>query len=230
MFRKIFLTIIVLITFRRGIHIKHTWNGKGALALAAIGEKVASHIYSVAIYSALTVTHVALDAACARVRSAYTNRVAFPQEMIDSMKALVDMLDAIDRFADPIANGDVAKINSAGFDATAGERTPKSVPPRGNTPKFVATAGGDVACSVVKTAGATHYMWVFFTNTVFDITVAGGHVVLPPNNAGCIIIPEGNIRETLHGFAPRLKMYGGVIPVNSEGLGAMSVIVEFSTI
>ncbi len=230
MFKKIILQIIVMFTIVRGIHIKHTWNGKGALALASIGENVAAHIYTVAIFGAIPVTHAALDAANLRVRNAYRNRAADPQELIDAEKALVDMLDAITVFADPIAGGNVAKIHSAGFEATAGERNPKTTPARGNTPKAVATAGGDVAFSVEKTAGATHYMWVIFTSTVFDITIAGGHVVLPPNNPGCIIIPEGGIHETLHGFAPRLKMNAGVIPVNSEGLGAMSVIVEFSTI
>jgi hypothetical protein len=230
MIRRIILQILVLITITRGIHIKHTWNGKGALALAAIGEKVSSKIYSVTIYSAIPITQIALDAANKRVRDAYGNRVADSVELDNAEKALVDILDEITVFADPIAAGDVAKIQSAGFDATAGTRNPKSVPVRGITPKAVATAGGNVDLSVEKTAGATHYMWVIFTSTVFAITVEGGHIVLPPSNPGCIIIPEGNIRESLHGFAPRLQMYAGVIPVNSEGLGAMSVIVDFSTI
>src|ERR1019366_531978 len=118
MIRRIILQILVLITITRGIHIKHTWNGKGALALAAIGEKIAGKIYSVTIYAAIPVTNAAFDAANLRVRTAYGNRVADSVELENAEKALVDILDEITVFADPIAGGDVAKIQSAGFDAT----------------------------------------------------------------------------------------------------------------
>lgn len=230
MVKKLIYKVIVFITIVRGIKIKHTWNGKSPLLQAAIGENVSSHIYTVAIFSANPVTQTILDAANLRVRTAYNNRKANPQELIDARAALIVLLEKITVFADPIAGGNVAKIESAGFEATSGSRNPAVNPGRGNTPKAIATAGGNLDLSVVKSADASHYFWVIFLGVIFDIVIQDGHLILPAGNEGCILIPEGELRETLHGFAPRLQLHVGVIPGNSSGLGQMSVIVEFSTI
>jgi hypothetical protein len=228
---KKFLNFVWLfITITRGVHIKHTWNNKSPLILAAIGENVSSHIYGLPIFAANPITQVVLDAANLRVRNAYNNRKANPQELIDSTEALITILDKISAFADPICNGSVAVIESAGFEATASSTSPAVNPGRGNTPVAIPSPGGIVDFSAKKIAGVSHIIWVIFMNGVFDIAIAEGHIVLPPGNPGCTIIPEGGLHETLSGFPPRSVGNVGNIPVNSAGCGQMSVIVEFSTL
>src|ERR1017187_6687652 len=57
--KKIYENFVwLLITIVRGIHIKHTWNGKSALILASIGENVSAHIYSVLIFAGNPVTQI----------------------------------------------------------------------------------------------------------------------------------------------------------------------------
>ena len=222
-----------MITIVRGIHIKHTWNGKSALILASIGENVSAHIYAVLIFAGCPVTQIILNAACLRLRNAWRNRVADGTELDNATNDLISLLDEISVFADPICNGNVAKIESAGFEATASSTNPAVNPGRGNTPVVKVSAGGVADLSTKKIAGVSHIVWFIFLNGVFDITVVDGHFIIPGGVAGgggVLIIPEGGLHETLSGFAPRQLLHVGCIPFNAAGLGQMSVIVEFSTI
>jgi|ERR1035437_3169588 hypothetical protein len=231
MVKKIYESFVwLLITIVRGIHIKHTWNGKSALILASIGENVSAHLYSILIFAGCPVTQSVLNAACLRLRNAWRNRVGDGTELDNATNDLIDLMDRISVFADPICNGDVAKIESAGLEATASSTHPAVNPGRGNTPVVKVSAGGVAEISAKKIAGVSHLVWFIFTNGVFEITVVEGHFMIPSGATGVIIIPEGSLRETLSGFAARQQMHVGNIPVNAAGLGQMSVIVDFNTI
>src|ERR1017187_7497840 len=211
--------------------VKHTWNGVGVLKLAAIGEAVGAtgKMYDVAIYNVVghlpPIDKIDLLAACTRVRNAYTNRKADPTEMKNSMEALREIMNGIAGFVDPIAAGDKAKIESAGLVATKGTKTDAVICVTPGSPKGKSVSSVlDLTVDVV--AGAEFYVWFIFLATAFPIAVVEGRIVLPPLNAGVLIIPAGSHHEKLNGLAKGNQVFIGIMAGNVAGLSPMSAITD----
>jgi hypothetical protein len=146
----------------------------------------------------------------------------------NAVKALKAILNLLAAFVDPIAGGDQAKIESAGFEATADGSHDAVLPVKTENPKGI-SVDSVMDLNVKALGNATFYVWVIFLVTVFDIIVEDGHIILPANCPPVLIIPHGTHREKLRKLAKGKQVFIGVMAGNSAGLGPISAIVDAYT-
>ena len=143
-------------------------------------------------------------------------------------------MDKSAAYVEGIADGDVTKITSAGFEPTKTELSPKQAPAKPENPDMKhSDNGGEIFFSCDPVPDAESYVALLSTDiTALDISTAGTQLMIQLNPASPAPVPPSERRNTLliidmssqrkkiiTGLTSGTRIHGKIYCTNSAGRG-----------
>ena len=150
-------------------------------------------------------------------------------DFLNAKKALFALLDTQAKYVTIEAqNADKEDIiTSSGFVSSKSSNSRSVVPVQPKNP-VVSYKNGELILSLKKVKEANSYCWVIFLGTAFPIIVSDNVLNIDPK-AKFMMIPAGNLRETVRGIGVGQDLYVQVLAQNTAGKSSFTLPVFVHT-
>ena len=154
------------------IKVKRSFKKVPPADLSAFGRNVVSKMTGNATFATPDVSLASITAACNTLDTLIAAAIKGSKKSHDDVKAQVLLLNGLleseAAYVDRIANGDVSKIESAGYQTTSGSKGKKPIPAQANIKQAISTKSGSISIEFTPMKEATAVIALAATNNILN--------------------------------------------------------------
>ena len=204
------------------------WKKQKPTSMLQVSSQVAENMEGNENFPNPAIAIANMQSISSRVQTAYNNRGNGKIARLELEAAITELDGALrtqSYYVTNTAQGDLAIIQTSGFEASKGTSS-KAVVPTMPTNVKLESNNGNVSLIAKKPTGASSLCWVIYYGDVTDtVKVENGRISVPAN-VSAQIINAGKGREVISSLAPGTKVSVQVMAQNTAGCSSLSQLAS----